>query len=113
MFLPVHLDDDGRVEPEVADARAVAFRGEYSQPFPVHKTLARFRIHREVADTRCHQVLEEVRALRWRDLEVAEAGFDDHPDAVYLVPRDGQTQRRFARAEPADSYKNVGPIGCG
>src|SRR5262245_55905288 len=110
MFLPVHLHDDGYIEPQVADAGSLALGPSCGQPVPVDEAFTGFRVGGEIADARGHQVLKEVRSLRRRDFEVTEPGFDDRSDAVDLIPCDRQAERWLARSESAHSDEDVRSI---
>ena len=58
----------------------------FGQPLPVDRALPSVWIHGEISHLECGEVLKEVAALRWRDSEVVEAGFDDHAGTRDFVP---------------------------
>ena len=93
---------------EVPHGRRLARRSLLRQPLPIDEPVARLRVDREVADVERGEVLEEVGSLRRRDLEVAEARFDDGARPRDLVPGDGNAEPRIGRPPSSDSDQEVG-----
>ena len=91
----VHNYADGVVEVKMPDASFFGHRRLVSQPIPIDRAFARFRIHREIADLKRGQILEEMAALRRGDAKIAEPRFNDHTRAGDFVPLDRNTEPRI------------------
>src|SRR5579862_306150 len=114
----VHYYAQGGVEAEVADASGFFNAGYFNafffdgglrgQPVPVDEAFAGVGIDGEVSDLKGGEVLEEVRALRRSDAEVAESGFDDGTGAGDFVPFDGNAEPGLVRSPAADADQQVG-----
>src|SRR5205807_8136468 len=78
-----------------------------AEPLPIDRAFTRVGIHGEVSDLKCGQVLEEMTALRGRDAEVAEAGFDDGAGSGDFVPLDGDPEPGIVRSPAADSDQQI------
>src|SRR6478672_5014869 len=76
---PVHYRAQRRVEPQMPHAAVFFERRCIGQPLPVYESLPGIRIHGEVSDLKCGEVLEEMAALRRCHAEIPEARF--HNDA--------------------------------
>ncbi len=92
---------------EVAYASLFFLRRVVSKPLPIDRTFPRIRIHREVADLECHQVLKEMAPLRRNHAEVAESGFDDDAGSGNLIPLDGNPQPWVVGAESPDTDEQL------
>src|ERR1700722_11360590 len=98
------------IEAQMADA-SVVFHGILTgEPVPIYRAFPRIRIHREVADLKRGEVLEEMTALRGRDTKVAETCLNDQARPGNLIPVHGYSQPGIVRPPAAHSDQKIRPV---
>src|SRR5579871_7004536 len=77
------------------------------KPLPIDGSFARVRVHGEVSDLECGQVLEKMAALRWSHAEVAESRFHDRTRSRDFIPFHRDSKPRIVRSPAPDTNQQV------
>ncbi len=107
LVLPFIMTTTGRSNCRCRTQPCSSTAGCSVKPLPIDETFARIGIHREVADLKCGEVLEEVAALRRSHAEIAKPRFDDDARARDLVPRHRNAEPRIGRSPAADADQQI------